>query len=269
MKKIGIQAIILIGMFFLTWFVLNKVNWMSLFQVEHLTKTTEEKLGELFWDTFSSSEEEADAPVVQEILDSLLARICTSNDIDKTRIKLHVLKKDEVNAFTLPDRHLVIYSGLITDSDNEAELCGVISHELAHMELDHVMKKLIKEVGLSVLVSMTTGRGGSDAISEAARMLSSTAYDRTMEKEADIMAVDFMIQAGIEPEPFADFLYKLAEDQSDIERHLSWISTHPDTKERAEYIVEYCRNKTKQSKPILSETSWNHLKESLKDSTIR
>jgi len=263
MKKVAWQAIVLVVIFFGTWFVLSKVNWMNIFKIEQLTDNLEEKLGNLFWDIFNKTDEELNTPDITNALDSLLTKICISNNIDKSKVKLHVLKKDEINAFTLPDRHLVIFSKLIAEAENEAELCGVICHELAHMELDHVMKKLVKEIGLSVLVSMTTGSGGSDAAAEAARLLSSTAYDRTMEREADIKAIDYMIQADIKPEPFADFLYKLADDKSGIERHLSWVNTHPDTRERAEYIVEYCRDKIKHNEPILSDKSWNSLKESL------
>lgn len=263
MRKIVVQAFVLAVIFFGTWFVLGRVNWMNIFKVEQLTNNLEQKLGDLFWDMFKKTDEEMNTPDITGALDSLLTRICTSNDIDKSKVKLHVLKKDEINAFTLPDRHLVIFSKLITEAENEAELCGVICHELAHMELDHVMKKLVKEIGLSVLVSMTTGSGGSDAAAEAARLLSSTAYDRTMEREADIKAIDYMIRADIKPEPFADFLYKLADDQTGIERHLTWINTHPDTRERAEHIIEYCRDKTVHSEPVLTDKSWNNLKESL------
>ncbi len=70
------------------------------------------------------------------------------NDIDRDKIKVHLLFKDEVNAFALPDGHLVIFSGLILESENPEELSGVLAHELAHIELNHVMTKLMREVGL-------------------------------------------------------------------------------------------------------------------------
>ena len=101
---------------------------------------------------------------------------------DREIIKVHVLNKDEINAFALPNGHLIIYSGLINNSGNQEELTGVICHEIAHIELNHVMKKLIKEIGLSVLISMTTGKGGSEIIKETAKMLSSSAFDRKLEK---------------------------------------------------------------------------------------
>ena len=73
--------------------------------------------------------------------------------------------------------------------DNENQLGFVICHEIAHIQLSHVMKKLVKEIGLSVLISMTTGKSGSGTIQEGLKLLSSSAYDRNLEKEADLKAV--------------------------------------------------------------------------------
>ena len=142
-------------------------------------------------------------------------------------------------------------------------MCGVISHEIAHVELNHVMKKLVKEIGLSVLISMTTGNDGA-VIKETAKMLSSSAFDRNLEKEADIKAVDYLITAKVNPEPFANFLYKLSDKEHEATKYLTWISTHPDSKERAENIIEYCKDKLTDYKPILNNETWEKLKEELK-----
>jgi predicted Zn-dependent protease len=77
-----------------------------------------------------------------------------------------VLNNDEINAFALPNGHLIVYSGLILNSDNQEELIGFICHEIAHIALNHIMKRLVKEIGTSVLISMTTGNGGSEIIKE-------------------------------------------------------------------------------------------------------
>lgn len=264
MNKLIIQGSLIIVLFFAIWDTLGKVDWMTIFRIEEATKTTEEKLGDLFWDLIKRSEKEIHNKEITSPLDSLLTKICNANKIDQSQIKLHITRQDEINAFALPNKHLVIFSGLISASENEAELSGVICHELAHIELNHVMKKLIKEIGLSVLISITTGNSGTDLIKEAVKLLSSSAYDRKLEEEADIKAVDFLLKSNIDPEPFANFLYKMATDESEFEQSLSWINTHPDSKERAEYIIEYCKNKPKIIQPVLTDETWVKLKESLK-----
>jgi len=263
--KIVAQVLMVIALFFAVWFSLEKIDWMTIFKVEKFTRSTEEKLGDMFWEIFDKSGKGIHKSEIMIPLDSMLTRICTSNKIDKKKIKLHIIKSDEINAFALPNNHLVLCSELIISSEDEAELAGVISHELAHLQLKHVMKKLVKEVGLSVLISMATGESGGKIIEETVKLLSSTAYDRKLEKEADIKAVDYLINADINTEPFANFMYKQADKELNIGKHLVWISTHPGSIERAKYIIDYSKGKSKNVHPILSKSTWDKLKESLKE----
>ncbi|MBM3455808.1 MAG: M48 family metallopeptidase [Bacteroidetes bacterium] len=265
MKKSFIQGLITIFLFFATWYALTQINWMNIFKVQQVTDKTEQKLGELFWEVFKKSEKEIKNAHVVNSVDSVITHICIANKIDRSKLKIHVLDKDDINAFALPNRHLIIYSGLILNSDNQEELAGVICHEIAHIELNHVMKKLVKEIGLSVLISMTTGNSGAEVIKETAKMLSSSAFDRSLEKEADIKAVDYLANANVNPEPFADFLYKLSDTEHEATKYLTWISTHPDSKDRAEYIIEYSKGKETEYKSILSNETWDKLKAALKD----
>jgi predicted Zn-dependent protease len=265
MKKAIIQGLITILLFFGAWYALTQVDWLSLFKIQKITNKTEQKLGELFWEVFKKTEQEnKDTPVVNSI-DSIVIKICKENKIDREKIKVHILKSNEINAFALPDGHLVIYSELILNSENQQELAGVICHEIAHIELNHVMKKLVKEIGLSVLISMTTGNGGAEIIKETAKMLSSSAFDRGLEKEADLKAVDYMINAKLNPESFANFLYRLSDKEHEITNYVTWVNTHPEPIERSEYIIEYSKGKTTNYEAVLSNESWNRLKAKLKD----
>jgi predicted Zn-dependent protease len=265
MKKIIIQGAITILLFFGTWYALKQIDWVKVLKVEKVTDKTEQKLGDLFWEMFKKTEVENKNVHVVSAIDSIINHICKSNKIDRETIKVHVLNKDEVNAFALPNGHLIIYSGLILNSDNQEELTGVICHEIAHIELNHVMKKLVKEIGLSVLISMTTGNGGAEIIKETAKMLSSSAFDRNLEKEADIKAVDYLTTAKVNPESFANFLYKLSDKENEATKYLTWISTHPDSRERAKYIIEYSKNKLTDYKPILSIETWEKMKVKLNE----
>ena len=264
MNKTIIQGSITIVLFFATFFAFTQIDWMTLFKVEKVTNQTEEKLGDLFWELFQKAEKENQNPLVVSSVDSIVNKICSANNIDREFLKIHILEKDEINAFALPNGHLIIYTNLISNSDNPEELAGVIAHEVAHIQQRHVMKKLIKEIGLSVLISTTTG-GGSEVIKEGAKLLSSSAFDRGLEKEADIKAVDYLIKAKINPQPFAHFLYKLSDTENNENKYLTWISTHPDSKERAEYVIEYSRGKKVAFQPILTNATWEQVKEKLQD----
>jgi beta-barrel assembly-enhancing protease len=263
MKKILFQGLISVILFFAIWLGLKQFDLLKIFKVQKITNKTEQKLGDLFWEMISKSEKELKQPFLVNCVDSLVAKICTSNKIDEGAVKIHIINKDIVNAFALPNGHLVVYSGLILNAENQEELCGVLGHEIAHIQLNHVMKKLVKEVGLSALISITTGSGGTEIIKESIKILSSSAFDRSLEKEADMKAVDYLVEAKINPEPFANFLYKISEDETGASQYFTWISTHPESKERAEYIIEYSKGKLTEYDSLLSDTTWQQLKSTI------
>jgi predicted Zn-dependent protease len=260
MEKLLFRVIIGIGVFFGVFFGLQQIDWMTLLKVEQTTKSNEEKLGELVWESIEDSEVIIEDATVTTAIDSLITTICKANDIERSKIKVHIIQESEVNAFALPNYHLVIYTGLISESENEAELCGVLGHELAHMQLDHVMKKMVKEIGLATIVSMTAGNGGGQVVMESLKHLTSSAYDRSLEEEADIKAVDYLVNAHIDPEQFANFMYRLGGKSDGMDKYLEWVSTHPNSRERAEDIITYSLTKTDMEfEPILSDESWVEL----------
>lgn len=259
MNKVTLQGFALLSSFLITWFVLSQINWIELFNLEASSDKIEQKLGEQLWEVYSRGADEVTNDTIIQSMDSLVHSICSANGIDVDKIKLRVLEKDEVNAFAMPDGYLVIYTGLIKEVDKQEELTGVICHELAHIQLNHVMKKLAKEVGISVLVSATTGSSGS-GVAEIAKMLSSTAFDRDQERQADLKAAEYMENAHINPEHLANFLYQMSLDQGEYVQYFTWISTHPDSKERATAIVDQYDTKTIDNQPILREKTWSQVK---------
>jgi predicted Zn-dependent protease len=262
MKKVFIQGLTIVALFFSSWLILNQIDWIHLFKIEQNTQETEKKLGELFLENFTTNESENKNTFLVTSIDSIANKICTANNIDRESLKIHIINKDDVNAFALPDGHLIIYSGLIIHSENPEALSGVICHEIVHIQKNHIMKKLVKEVGLSVLISLTTGNDSGKIISETARSLTSSAFDKNLEKEADLKAVDYLLEAQINPNPFADFLYQMFDNIENLEYN-SWFGTHPDSKERANDVVEYSLNKSSEFKPVLSSSTWNQINEEL------
>jgi predicted Zn-dependent protease len=246
------------------WFGLSQVDFMRLFKVDQVSKNTERQLGDLFWETIRDTETIIRNDSVNKCVDKLVTRLAEKNGIDRDKIKLHIVQKDEMNAFALPGNHLVVYSGLIDDCDNESQLAGVLGHEMAHIEKRHVMKKLVKEFGLSALVAMTTGGRNSHAVSEVLQMLSSSAYDRKLESEADFTSVDYMIKAEINPEPFADLMYKMATENT-LPDAAYWISTHPESEERAKEILGYLKGQKSVKTPVLTAEEWKFLKKKIAD----
>ncbi len=265
MKNIISEAFLTVLLFFAIWFGLSNINWMEILKVKEQKVKTEEKLGTMILDNFFDSSTEIKEENILNSIDSIFTKICDKNNIDKNSIKLHVVNNEKINAFAIPGQHIVLFSGLIEECNNPEELSGVISHELAHIQLNHVMKRLIKEIGLSVIVSLTTGNGGTDIVPEITKLLSASAFDRKLENDADLKAVDYLTKAKINPEAFANFLYKLSYEDDDKLDILTWVSTHDDSKLRAENIINYMPKDSTEYQKVIHEYTWSELKVSLQN----
>jgi predicted Zn-dependent protease len=263
-KKIILPGLIILIAFFGLFYGLSQIDWVSEFHVKQIRSSSENKIGELIWDEISSTEKVITNDSISKTLDKLLDPVCKNNNIERDSLKIHIIEKDEINAFALPNNHLVVYTGLITECKNQEALQGVLGHEIAHITNNHVMKKLSKEIGLTVLLSASTGGKGSAMVKEILKSLSSSAYDRTLEKEADITSVDYLINANINPEPFADFMFELSQQKNTFDS-LYWISSHPESEERAKYILDYLKDKKYKKQTTISNTDWENYKKLIKE----
>ncbi len=255
-----------IALVFITvWFVLSRIDFVSEDDLKKISKASERKLSELILKTLEDRHSEFNQREIKTYIDSIGYRICTSNNIPFDSIKIHIIYNGEVNAFALPDRNMVIYTGLIESAKSAEEVAGVMAHEIGHMEKDHVMKKLAKEIGISMLFVLAGGSENLEVLKEAGRTLSSTAFDRSQEREADAFAIDALIKAEVDTEPFGNFLFRLSMGKGDIPEELVWISTHPDSKERAAEVFKKKKELAFTPKPILK-TSWASITDLVKNS---
>jgi predicted Zn-dependent protease len=265
LKKVILKAVVLAASFLFIWILLAQFNWIKLFRIEELSNKSEEKIGNIFHDYIIQTKIVARDSEITAPVKNLVNDICTANGIKADEIRIYILKNKQVNAFAMPGKQLVIYSGLIDESKNQYELAGVIAHELAHIKLGHIKKKLIKEVGLSALLSVTGGVKGAEFAKEILKLLSSTAYDRNLEEEADLQAVSYLINAGVSPAYLADFLERLSKKESPGQKYFSWISDHPDTKERVDYIRRTISDRHIKNRILLDSNSWNSLKKKIQE----
>lgn len=258
MKKTSLQLFILLTTFFATWLALSQFDYISFFEIEAKEQKLEKALGELVWDAMSESEQEITDTALTSPIQNILDRICEANNLDKSHIKLHVLENSEINAFALPDAHLVVHSKLIEFADTPEELAGVMAHELAHIEENHVMKKLIKEFGFVVLANMIQG---GETLFSINKHLTSSAYDRSLESEADEIGTQYLIESKINPEGLSNFLYKISQEMPDIPKATYWISSHPESEERALRIAKLIPDTDMNYQEIYTQQQWDSIKE--------
>jgi beta-barrel assembly-enhancing protease len=260
MDKALAQAAVLIALFLGTWFLLSQFDYIKRFNLKNRIQVSEQKLGDKLWEFYSGAEkEETDSVLIQNV-HLIKNRLCLSNRIDTSSLKFHVFRKTEVNAFALPNGHIVIHTGLIKNCKSPEELAGVIAHEIAHVEKKHVMNKLVKEAGIALLSSVIGGSAGAEILGELIKMLSSSAYDRKLESEADAMAVKYLLAADLDPQHFANFLFRLS-TITDLPDEFVLLNSHPNSKDRAAVILETRKTKKLRSRALLDAETWRAMQQ--------
>jgi len=255
------QGLITLGIFLGMWYGFSRIDFVSFFHVKNLRTNTEQKLGDLIWRQVEATEDVVYDDSLTQTLDKLLDPICKEAGIERDSLKVHLIRNDEVNAFALPDRHLAVYTGLITDCPRQEALQGVLAHEVAHIQKNHVMEKLSKEIGLSALLSIISG-GRASQIHGLIGKLSSSAYDRSLEEEADHEGVSYLLDAHIDPTPLADFFFQMA-SKSDLPEAMDWVSTHPNSEERARTILKRIKSRKPGHTQTLTTEEWEAFKKRL------
>jgi beta-barrel assembly-enhancing protease len=178
-------------------------------------------------------------PVVAEYVNRVGQNLVRNSDA-KVPFTIKVIDSEEVNAFALPGGFFFVNSGLILDADNEAELAGVMAHEIAHVAARHGTKQATRgeltQIGMiaaSIVIPYTwTGY----AIYEAAGMaipMGFLRFSRAMESEADMLGLQYMYKTGYDPTAFVDFFEKIQTLEKRKPGTMSKIfSTHPPTDDR-------------------------------------
>lgn len=151
------------------------------------------------------------------------------------KIDLYFVKDPSINAFALPGGKVVIQSGLLDNAKSWEEVLGVLSHELAHVTRRHHIRGIINNVGLYTILAASIGDVSALAgtFANMGGELASLANSRTFETEADETGWNYLVQAHVDPKGMISFFETLdKENGSKMDGYLSFMSTHPETKER-------------------------------------
>ncbi|HNP17292.1 MAG TPA: M48 family metallopeptidase [Fulvivirga sp.] len=203
-----------------------------------LTFGNEDKLADLMRDQIENKYEELEDSLVVADIDLIFQRIVSHLDSPKYKYNISLLESSEVNAFATFNGDVYILSGLIKFAETPEEVAAVLAHEIGHHEKQHVQKRLVKELGLTVLLAIATG-GDPGVISEVFKMVMSTKFDRGQEKEADNFAYQLLEKSGINPNHMATFFIRMKREKNELDQELQFISTHPANKERIQDAIEY------------------------------
>jgi len=178
-----------------------------------------------------------DDPVIAEYVNRVGQNIVRNSDA-KVPFTIKVLDTEEVNAFALPGGFFFVNSGLILKADSEAELAGVMAHEIAHVACRHGTRQATKgdlaQIATIPLIFMGgwTGYAIRQGLGLAIPM-GFLAFSRGMEAEADYFGLQYMYKAGYDPTAFVDFFEKIETLEKKKPGSVAKVfSTHPMTDDR-------------------------------------
>ncbi|HON55452.1 MAG TPA: M48 family metalloprotease [bacterium] len=166
-----------------------------------------------------------------------LVKYCDYVDIP---YKFLVLDSEEINAFAAPGGYVFITKGLFYSLSSEAQLAGILAHEIAHITQKHILKTLKRGKLLENLTKLTATLSKSNVekytqiMSEVNSTLFEKGVDQTMEYEADRIAVEYVYRTGYNPNGLLEFVKYL---QNNIGSKKSvFFSTHPNINQRIEKL---------------------------------
>jgi predicted Zn-dependent protease len=198
---------------------------------------------------------------LQAYIEEVGERVAARSDLPDAEFTFTLLDSDVPNAFALPGGYVYITRGLLALAESEAEVAGVLGHEVGHVTARHTAQRQTQATGAGLLATLgTIGAAifGGEVAGRLAQQVAGVgaeawlaSYSRDQEFQADTLGVEYMSAAGYDPQAMATFLEKL-DAQSELEREIaggddpavSWFATHPRTLDRVQRAIDEAEDAT-------------------------
>jgi len=178
-----------------------------------------------------------------QYVEQLGQRIVNQTPYAGQDFQFNLYRSDEVNAFALPGGFIYVSTGLVDAASNVSELAGVLAHEIAHVTLGHSAEQITRvqkaNLGAGLLCVFTTAcqSGAGRAAINVGGSAYLAKFSRAAEREADLTAIQYVVQSGIHPQGLVTMFEKLARLSRSSPGLLdSWFSSHPIAEDRAQYV---------------------------------
>lgn len=211
------------------------------------TLEDEQKLGKEIYDKLQTNNFLLKDKKLNAYITDIGNRVLSQSQKAPFNFTFSIFNSSAINAFATPGGYIYINKGLITSVENEAQLAGVIAHEIAHANARHVASIIEKsqKLNIAMLAAIIAGAflgGGGEAtaaiaaFSIAGATSMSLKYQREHEEEADRMGIAYLVDAGYYPQAMVEFLKIIKQYDFFSKTIPSYLKTHPGTDDRIFYI---------------------------------
>ena len=192
-----------------------------------------------------------DNPALQAYVDQIGQRLVANSDAPDQLFTFTVIDSPDINAFATPGGYVYVNRGLLAYLDNEAELAGVLSHEIAHVTANHASRQQTGNITNKILATTAYILTGSGDLADASAMYGQellSGYGREHELEADGLGAEFMHKAGYDAEELLEVIGVL-KDQEQYQRvkarssgkklatYHGLYATHPRNDQRLQTVI--------------------------------
>lgn len=234
-KKLLLESIALLLIFGSIWGIFTIFPIGPKKTVFRLSVEKEERLGELLLKATLSNPEfrKVENDTAGMALGIITERLTSA--LDSERYVYHCILVDNTiaNAFALPGGNVLITTGLLTILKSPEECAAVLAHEIGHIEKRHTLSKLLANFTTAILFS-------DDAlVSEAADLLTTSAFSRRQEEEADRFGLALLEKSGINPRIMGTAFRHLKDESGAYNPKMEIIMSHPDMDSRIRTAYQY------------------------------
>ncbi len=233
-----------------------------------LSLADEYKIGLMIVRQLRESGQIIEDPEINEYLQSVGMRLASQAHEGAHRFTFFAVRDSAINAFALPGGFIGVNAGLVTATKSEAELAGVLAHEIAHVTQRHIARSLqnaskanmasMAAMLAAILIGATTGMPGDAVLGgvTAAQGLaaqSQISFTRANEAEADRVGINILASAGFDPVGMPDFFWTMQQRSGGAGRNIpDLLRTHPVTTER---IAETRDRATRMERPRTADST--------------
>ena len=239
------------------------IPWLALPITALIPVTWEQQLGQFIANEIAPPESQCQDLQLEKALETISNTLSQPLQSNPYRFTITVVDKPTFNALAAPGGNILVFRGLLKETDTPEELAGVLAHEMQHILLRHGMRMLVQQISMAFVVAALSGDASGIMTFglQAAHTLQSLSYSRGAEEQADEQGLHLLLRANIDPKGMIAFFDNL-KDKHQPGLLPQYLSTHPSADERMSRLKAISENSTpQQTNPLLSQSDWSQIRE--------
>ena len=214
-------------------------------QIGQMLLAGEQSAGQSFAQSIKAQSKMVSNPQQLKYINDIGQKLATLMGRDEFEYEFYIVEDPTPNAFALPGGKIFFHTGMLQLMDSEAELAGVMAHEIAHSVLSHSYKRLGESALTGTAANLLAGMAGREVgiVARIGDALLGKSFSRGKEKQSDILGLRVLDAAGYSADGLYNVMAKLKQLKGKSNAAETLLSSHPASEERMRYLEELIQTK--------------------------